>query len=112
MLQMDIFVTILNQFGDKAAQMHQMISLGTRKHSKLLRNNCQMPYRPFGPQGPLPLPNQSRIPTAAGPFALLASLPKATGAEGTRQLSLLNPYTLKRMPPTQYILSGGIRSAT
>ena len=70
-----------------------------------------MPHRPLGPKWPLlPFAQLARIPTAAGPFPLQASLPKATGAEGTRQL--IYPYTLKRMPPTQHILSGEIRSAT
>ena len=41
-----------------------------------------------------PLPNQPRIPTAAGPFALQASLPKATGAEGTRQLIIFLFFTM------------------
>ena len=46
-----------------------------------------MPHGPLGPRGPLPpFAQLARIPTAAGPFALQASLPKATGAERTRQL--------------------------
>ena len=83
---------------------------------------CPVPYAGRAPKQPHPkgiqlsikfppLPNQPRIPTAAGPFALQASLPKTTGAERTRQL-IYYPYTLTRLPPTQYILSGGIRSAT